>query len=131
MRTLLLLAASLFMTAAVYAQPAPLNVQNFSNCEFWVIAHADLAPCGSACVSGPICVPPGAFVAVPPCGGPNFMWNFVEVIPVQGCIDPCPDAVVVSPPAVACAPPVAGANHCVCGPYSADFLAIPGQLSIF
>ena len=131
MRTLLLLTASLFMTAAVYAQAAPLNVSNFANCEFWVIAHADTTVCGSICTSGPICVIPGATVAIPPCGGPSFTWNYVEVIPVVGCTNPCSTPVGISPPAAGCAPASASANHCICGPYTADFFLVPGQLSIF
>jgi len=136
MRTLLLTLVTVALSAAVYAQPPGMFVQNFTNCDFLVTFAASPGGCGFACASVPVCVPAGGIVPIAPCGPATWVWEIANVVPTTpGCGAFCPPGtnVIVSPPAAGCAAPIAANAHCFCGGagYTADFTVLPGGLAIY
>lgn len=133
MKKLILLCAILFASAAMYAQTNPLTVKNGTNCSFWVYGYATTGGCNFACFTGPVCCPPGVATTIAPCGPAGLVWEVARIVPTNNfCTAACPGpSIGVSPPGSFCGfPAVAAGNHCVCGPFTADFGSAPDVIYI-
>ncbi len=126
-KTLLTLALALGSVAA-FAQAAPVQITNNTGCWYIVQAVAVEPGCVNPCTVGPVCVPPGAVVSLPPCN-PAAFWCNVQVTPADPNCIACPapfSTVNVSAPNDPCAPfpQHAAGKHCDpgCGSFNVHYV---------